>query len=70
MMIFRPQGLVAAKSHLLTYSRLIGDKVKELQAVRGGSGHAAESASVWRARPADPPVTGVVPTDARDGGDK
>jgi branched-chain amino acid transport system permease protein len=70
MMIFRPQGLIAAKSHLLTYSRLIADKVKELKAVRVKPEASSEPGTVWRARPEDAPVTGVVPTDARDGGDE
>ncbi len=35
LMIFRPQGLVAAKSHLLTYSRVVADRVRELRSARG-----------------------------------
>ncbi|GAB3615382.1 branched-chain amino acid ABC transporter permease [Humibacter ginsengisoli] len=74
MMIFRPQGLIAAKSHLLTYSRLVADKVRELKEARtkpGGRanpGDDGEATAVWRARPEGAPVTGVVPTDTRDGG--
>jgi branched-chain amino acid transport system permease protein len=68
LMIFRPQGLIAAKSHLLTYSRVVADRVRELRAARAKPGEAPDSDAVWRARPADPPVTGVVPTDTRDGG--
>ncbi|WP_374230771.1 branched-chain amino acid ABC transporter permease [Humibacter sp. RRB41] len=37
LMIFRPQGLVAAKAHLLTYSRLALDKVSEFRAARVAS---------------------------------
>jgi branched-chain amino acid transport system permease protein len=40
LMIFRPQGLVAAKSHLLTYSRVVGDKLTELRAARAAQGAA------------------------------
>ncbi|WP_460573513.1 branched-chain amino acid ABC transporter permease [Humibacter soli] len=34
LMIFRPQGLVAAKAHLLTYARAATDRVSELRAAR------------------------------------
>jgi branched-chain amino acid transport system permease protein len=62
MMIFRPQGLIAAKSHLLTYSRLISDKVSDLRKARSEPDEPAGTA-VWRAQPEGAPVTGVVPTD-------
>jgi len=34
LMIFRPAGLIAAKSYLVTYSRLVGDKLAEIRANR------------------------------------
>lgn len=38
LMIFRPQGLLAAKNHLLTYSRIVKDKVAELAKTREADG--------------------------------
>jgi len=32
LMIFRPQGLIAAKNHLLTYSRQVGERLAALRA--------------------------------------
>jgi branched-chain amino acid transport system permease protein len=55
LMIFRPQGLLAAKNHLLTYSRLIGERLKALRAAHTGDERS--------------PRTGATPAAKRDGGE-